>query len=122
VTPEQRAARFFGEEAKKVAAQWAREAISDGAALVEERIERVFEGADALSMVREVECRTSLCRIRVDWEVVQRDVAANRRIAGTLGADGWLLRESEHDVLAFVPSDFEPLPQAQTVSATVEGE
>lgn len=104
--------RFFGKEAEKIAAKWETERPSREADAVEKTITQVFEDADVTGMVHEVECRSTLCRMRVDADMVRNDFEANKRLAGKLGVNGWMLKGETNDVfLSFVPMDYEPMAQ-----------
>jgi hypothetical protein len=109
ISAKERMARFFGPAADEIAARWQGEPVSGQARVMEQRINDLFEEADAVGMIKDVQCKTSLCRLRVDFELVKHDVETNRRLRGALGADGWLKRGDEGDLLAFIPSEFEPL-------------
>ena len=103
-------ARLFGKEAEKIAAKWEAERPSREATAVQKTIEQVFEDADVSGMVHEVECRSTLCRMRVDAHMVRNDLEANKRLAGKLGVNGWMLNGDTSDViLSFVPMDYEPM-------------
>jgi hypothetical protein len=102
--------RFFGEEAEAIAKKWQTEQISPKAKQVEAKIFETYDDADARYGVHAVECRNTLCRIDLDRAVAVDDHTVVKRMAGKLGAVGWLLNGSSSDeLIAFVPIDFKPL-------------
>ena len=108
--PADTARRFFGEEAEAIAKRWGDESTSAQAAPAQEKIAEVYERGGALASVRNIECRTTLCRIRLDKQLATGDPATVKRMVGSLGPIGWIQRASTADeMVVFIPLDFEPL-------------
>jgi hypothetical protein len=108
--PRELAKRFFGEEAQAIAEKWEGEPVSPGAADVENNILTVYIDSETDQAIRGVECRSTLCRIQLDRKLATEDHAGNKRMAGKLGVNGWMLTgRAPDELLTFVPIDFVPM-------------
>jgi hypothetical protein len=105
------ARRFLGAEAQAIAMQWRDEPTSAEAEPTQHEIAETYASADALASVRNIECRTTLCRIQLDRKLATEDHAVVKRRAGKLGAIGWIQRASAttDDLVVFIPIDFNPM-------------
>jgi hypothetical protein len=87
-------------------AQWERERVDPESAQNRENVvERAFADANKSNLLRDVECRQTLCRLELDPLAGSHADNGSKALAGKLGSSVAVVENDDERIVVLVPGD-----------------
>ena len=103
VTFEPLSANIMNDFSRRAEQQWRAERRAPEAAEREQHVKDLFAGADSSTLLRSVDCRTTMCRM--DIELTAETLQRSKSLTGHLGQSVAVLENDGTHMVVLVPAD-----------------